>query len=338
MRNILDFPGAVRAAGARRHARAELPLDRSRSSTPPTRSSAWPRERFTKNLWTERALGRAAAARHRRATRATQARYVVEQVLEQREAGDRAEAAGGAVPRLAPQRARSSSSSTRRNIPFVKFGGLKFLEAAHVKDVLALPALGREPARPRRRLPRRCSSCPASGRRPPARVLDAIAEARRSAARRSRRSTPPPRRAERLAGASPTLFARLRARPRRLAGRARAGARAGTSRTSSACYDDARVARAPTSCSSSRSPRGYPSRERFLTELTLDPPDATSDEAGAPLLDEDYLILSTIHSAKGQEWTSVFVLNVVDGCIPSDLGDRHRPTRSRRSGGCSTSR
>ncbi|MDR6306404.1 superfamily I DNA/RNA helicase [Nitrobacter vulgaris] len=65
---------------------------------------------------------------------------------------------------------------------------------------------------------------------------------------------------------------------------------------------------------------GYPSRERFLTELTLDPPDATSDQAGVPLLDEDYLILSTIHSAKGQEWISVHVLNVVDGCIPSDLG------------------
>ena len=45
-----------------------------------------------------------------------------------------------------------------------------------------------------------------------------------------------------------------------------------------------------------------------------------SDEAGVPHLDEDYLILSTIHSAKGQEWTSVFVLNSVDGCIPSDLG------------------
>src|SRR4029077_20443841 len=65
---------------------------------------------------------------------------------------------------------------------------------------------------------------------------------------------------------------------------------------------------------------GYPSRERFLTELTLDPPDATSDQAGGPLLDEDYLILSTIHSAKGQEWKSGLVLNVVDGCIPSDLG------------------
>ena len=55
------------------------------------------------------------------------------------------------------------------------------------------------------------------------------------------------------------------------------------------------------------------------TELTLDPPEATSDEAGAPQRDEDYLILSTIHSAKGQEWNAVHVLNVVDGCMPSDM-------------------
>jgi DNA helicase-2/ATP-dependent DNA helicase PcrA len=64
---------------------------------------------------------------------------------------------------------------------------------------------------------------------------------------------------------------------------------------------------------------GYPSRERFLTELTLDPPEASSDAAGVPHRDEDYLILSTIHSAKGREWPAVFVLNAVDGCIPSDL-------------------
>jgi DNA helicase-2/ATP-dependent DNA helicase PcrA len=56
-----------------------------------------------------------------------------------------------------------------------------------------------------------------------------------------------------------------------------------------------------------------------LSELALDPPDATSDEARPRLIDEDYLVLSTIHSAKGQEWRSVFVLNCVDGCIPSDL-------------------
>ena len=64
----------------------------------------------------------------------------------------------------------------------------------------------------------------------------------------------------------------------------------------------------------------FASRERFLSELTLDPPDATSDEAGPPLRDEDYLILSTIHSAKGQEWRSVFVL---------ELRRRLHPLRSR---------
>src|SRR6185437_9854775 len=63
----------------------------------------------------------------------------------------------------------------------------------------------------------------------------------------------------------------------------------------------------------------YPSRERFITELTLDPPNATSDLAGSPLHDEDYLVLSTVHSAKGMEWDTVFVLNVVDGSFPSEF-------------------
>ena len=75
----------------------------------------------------------------------------------------------------------------------------------------------------------------------------------------------------------------------------------------------------PTSTSSCASPPAYRSRQQFLTELTLDPPAAAGDEAGTPLLDEDYLILSTIHSAKGQEWRAVYVLHVVDGCIPSDM-------------------
>ena len=90
-------------------------------------------------------------------------------------------------------------------------------------------------------------------------------------------------------------------------------------RTSSGCTRTRRI-RAADLVQLEQIASGYSSRERFLTELTLDPPDATSDEAGVPLLDEDYLILSTIHSAKGQEWSAVFVLNGVDGCIPSDLG------------------
>jgi DNA helicase-2/ATP-dependent DNA helicase PcrA len=63
----------------------------------------------------------------------------------------------------------------------------------------------------------------------------------------------------------------------------------------------------------------YSTRSSFLSELTLDPPETSSAEAGPPHLDEDYLVLSTIHSAKGQEWDAVFVLNVIDGCIPSDM-------------------
>jgi DNA helicase-2/ATP-dependent DNA helicase PcrA len=63
----------------------------------------------------------------------------------------------------------------------------------------------------------------------------------------------------------------------------------------------------------------YPSRERFLSELTLDPPNATSDLAGQPVLDEDYLVLSTIHSAKGMEWDTVYLLNVVDGSFPNEF-------------------
>ena len=63
----------------------------------------------------------------------------------------------------------------------------------------------------------------------------------------------------------------------------------------------------------------YPSRERFLTELALDPPEASGDHTGPPLMDEDYLILSTVHSAKGQEWDAVYVLNVTDGSFPSEF-------------------
>jgi DNA helicase-2/ATP-dependent DNA helicase PcrA len=63
----------------------------------------------------------------------------------------------------------------------------------------------------------------------------------------------------------------------------------------------------------------YSSRGQFIADLTLDPPTSTSDLAGPPLLDEDFLILSTIHSAKGCEWDSVHVIHAADGVIPSDM-------------------
>jgi DNA helicase-2/ATP-dependent DNA helicase PcrA len=63
----------------------------------------------------------------------------------------------------------------------------------------------------------------------------------------------------------------------------------------------------------------HPNRERFLTELTLDPPSVTSDQSGMASKDEDYVVLSTIHSAKGQEWDNVYILNVADGNFPSEF-------------------
>jgi DNA helicase-2/ATP-dependent DNA helicase PcrA len=57
----------------------------------------------------------------------------------------------------------------------------------------------------------------------------------------------------------------------------------------------------------------------MLADITLDPPSSTQDLAGPPLVDEDYLILSTIHSAKGLEWDCVYVIHAADGNIPSDM-------------------
>ncbi len=74
------------------------------------------------------------------------------------------------------------------------------------------------------------------------------------------------------------------------------------------------------------------SRSRFVTDLTLDPPAATADLAGPPFLEEDFLILSTIHSAKGCEWTVVHIIHAADGMIPSDMstGDQEGIEEERR--------
>jgi DNA helicase-2/ATP-dependent DNA helicase PcrA len=87
-------------------------------------------------------------------------------------------------------------------------------------------------------------------------------------------------------------------------------------------HDDAEARRADVE-NLERVASGYADRERFLTELTLDPPDATSDQTGPPGRDEDYAILSTLHSAKGQEWKAVFVLRAVDGCRSATGRGRH---------------
>jgi DNA helicase II / ATP-dependent DNA helicase PcrA len=310
VRNILDFPDQFTP-------RADIiTLDRNYRSTQPILSAAngvigLAKERFTKNLWTERTSEtkpRLVAVRDE----ADQARYIVERVLANREEGS-----------LLKQQAvlfRTSSHSgpleielTRRNIPFVKFGGLKFLDAAHVKDVLALLRFVENP-RDRVAGFRILHLLPGIGPASAQRVLDHMAEAADPIGALLSLPSPP------RAGDDWTAFVRAVGNLRYSEWpadieRARLWYEPHLDRI----HEDAETRHADL-IQLEQIAAGYPSRERFLTELTLDPPDATSDQAGVPLLDEDFLILSTIHSAKGQEWKSVYVLNVVDGCMPSDLG------------------
>jgi len=312
VRNILDFPDQFSPTAA------IVTLDRNYRSTQPVLSAAngviaLAKERFTKNLWTERTSTRKpqlVAVRDE----ADQARYIVEQVLANREEGALLKAQG-VLFRTSSHSGPLEIELTRRNIPFVKFGGLKFLEAAHVKDVLALLRWAQNP-RDRVCGFRAIQLLAGIGPKTASRVLDHVAAAPPGCALLAEQPMPPAAEASWLEWVA--LIESL----------ARAGP-AWPAPFEQACrwyelqmerlFEDARI-RAGDIQQLARIAATYPNAERFLTELTLEPPQASSDEAGVPLLDEDYLILSTIHSAKGQEWKSVYVLNVVDGCMPSDLG------------------
>jgi DNA helicase-2/ATP-dependent DNA helicase PcrA len=311
VRNILDFPAAFSPPAA------IVTLEENYRSTAPILAAAnavigLAAERFTKNLRSGRAssdLPELLTVRDE----TDQARCVAERILENRE--------GGLLLKRQAVLFRTSSHSaalelelTRRNIPFVKFGGLKFLDAAHVKDVLACLRFAENP-RDRIAGFRLLQLIPGIGPTIAGRLLDRVAEA--ADGRSAVAAFSPPARASEDWEPFAALYSAMD----------KASPWPGEIEQVRSWYephllrlhDDATV-RAGDLVQLQRIAETYPSRERFLTDLTLDPPDATSDESGPPMLDEDYVILSTIHSAKGQEWNAVFLLNGVDGCIPSDLG------------------
>jgi DNA helicase II / ATP-dependent DNA helicase PcrA len=310
IRNILDFPNAFNPPAT------IVTLERNYRSTKPILAAsnaviALASERFSKNLWSERSSTERPTLVTVR-DEAEQARYVIERVLENREAGF-ALKAHAVLFRTSHHSDILEVELTRRNIPFVKFGGLKFLEAAHVKDMLACL---RWIENPRDRIAgfRALQLLPGVGPAVAAGFLDALCGRDRSLALASFR--PPPK----TVGAwrpFVDLIAEI-SQPRSDWPCELTQLRSWYQPYLEARYEDAAV-RAADLVSLEQIAAEYPSRERFLTELTLDPPDATSDESGPPHRDEDYLVLSTIHSAKGQEWRTVFLINGVDGCLPSDL-------------------
>jgi DNA helicase II / ATP-dependent DNA helicase PcrA len=311
VRNILDFPHqftqAARIVTLQRNYRSTQPvLDASNAVIGAAR------ERHAKDLWTDK------PSSHRAQLllvpdEAGQARWVADEVLRQREAGATLKSQA-VLFRASTHSAALELELARRNIPFVKFGGLKFLEAAHVKDMLAVLRFAENP-RGRMAGFRVLTLIPGIGQATATRLLDAMGEAAQPV--EALRQFAPPAQAQDEWARFAELYVQLRdpelAWPADIE-RAKAWYLPQLERM----HDDAATRKLDVD-QLVRLATGYSNRERFLTELTLDPPQSTSDQSGVPHLDEDYLVLSTIHSAKGQEWKCVHVLNVVDGCIPSDM-------------------
>lgn len=205
----------------------------------------------------------------------------------------------------------------RRNIPYVKYGGLKFLEAAHVKDLLSVLKWAENPKNEVAAF-RVLKLLPGMGPANASRCFEhvVLAEHLFSSLREFR---PPAASAEEWPAFCALLESLSSAEFDEPGWHSQiTQVRRWYQPQLERLYDSLDTREADLEQLEQISGR-YPTRERFLTELTLDPPSAAGDRAGDPFLDEDYLVLSTVHSAKGQEWESVFILNVSDGNFPSEF-------------------
>jgi DNA helicase-2/ATP-dependent DNA helicase PcrA len=245
-----------------------------------------------------------------------EAEFVADTVLANREAG-LALKQQAVLFRAAQVSDRLELELVRRNVPYVKYGGLKFLEAAHVKDLLSVLKWAENP-RNRIAAFRVLKLVPGMGPSGAARAFEYLATLDHCFS-----SLSGFRARGVAAGAWPELCALLETLAARdpadgawqdQLAQARRWYRPHLERL----YDSIDTREADLEQLEQIAGR-YPTRERFLTELTLDPPAAAGDHAGDPLLDEDYLVLSTVHSAKGREWNAVFVLSVTDGHFPSEF-------------------
>ena len=324
--NILEFP--KRFPGT-----TIVKLERNYRSTRPILEAtnaviALSPQRHEKMLWTER-VGGPLPSLLTCIDERDQADAVCASILDHRERGTRLREQA-VLFRAGHHSDLLEVELTRRNIPFVKYGGLKFLESAHVKDALAVlriadnprdevswfrvlqlldhvgPAGARRvmaaiglsaPGDPMTRFLEQAIAVPAPARS----ELDGL----RATFRDLAADPAPAQQVERVRRFLEPLLRRRYDRP------------------DPRLRDLEQLEQLATA---------FDSRARFVTDLTLDPPVSTSDLAGPPLLDEDYVVLSTIHSAKGGEWDVVHVIHAADGMIPSDMatGDPEQLEEERR--------
>ncbi|MFW2380361.1 MAG: ATP-dependent helicase [Acidimicrobiales bacterium] len=316
MWNFTDrFPGAVTITLEQNY-RSTMPILRAANAVlgQPISGST---PHFAKELWSTKTAGpspRLLTCHDEPA----QSAWVADQILDSRERG--VDLRDQAVLFRAGHHSNGLELElTRRDIPFVKYGGLKHLEAAHVKDLLALLRVLDNPADQlawHRVLSGLEGVGPATERRlgtelaltepeteslrrfvdgvgtVPTAAREQVNELRAAFTDCLNESLSPAEQINRLRPFCEMLLANK--------------------------YDNP-TARLADLDSLANTAEQYRSRSRMLVELTLDPPGVTGDWAGPPHLDDDWLTLSTIHSAKGLEWRHVYLLHAADGNIPSDM-------------------
>ena len=322
IRNILDFPTHFPGAQT-------ITLEQNYRSIQPILDASnavmtHAKERYTKNLFSQRS-GSGKPAIITCMDEAEQTDEVCKRIIEKLE--QRVVLKKQAVLFRAGHHSDALEVElARRNIPFVKFGGLKFVEAAHIKDMLAFLRLLENPADEiswfrvlqlltgigpvnADHILQSMGIRAAAGLEAPAPIglalpaLLACASnvppaakddfaAFKKAINDIAKEPSPAITIERLRRFYEPIFRRI--------------------------YDNP-VVRLRDLDQLEQIATTYKSRTQFITDLTLDPPSSTQDLAGPPLLEEDWLTLSTIHSAKGMEWDVVHILHAADGMIPSDM-------------------
>jgi DNA helicase-2/ATP-dependent DNA helicase PcrA len=308
--NILDFPKIFPAATV-------LKLEQNYRSVQPILDAtnsviALCANRYAKDLFSLRRLGE----KPKLVTlmdEDQQSDYIIKDILQHVEAGISLKKQA-VLFRAAHHSDALEVELSRRNIPFVKYGGLKFLEAAHVKDALSILRLAENP-RDTTSAFRVLQLLDGIG---PAHAKRAVAElASHQYDLKCWKSFTPPASAAEQWNAFAEMLIKLRPDDLPLPEQV-VQVKNFYVPILEKRYDQSHIRKRDLDQLEQIS-SNFRSRSAMLNDLTLDPPASTQDLAGPPLMEEDYLILSTIHSAKGCEWDAVYVIHAADGNIPSDM-------------------
>lgn len=313
VRNILDFPKQYPDSTI-------VTLEQNyRSSQPILEATnaviAMAKERYTKNLWSQRAEGQRPGLLLCD-DEDDQTEWLVRQILSHRESGIdlRRQAV---LFRASHHSIMLEAELAHRGIPFHKYGGLKFIEAAHVKDLMAFLRLAENP-RDVVSGNRVLILVPGIGPAKARQLMQMLLESGGDFSAWTGWQPP---------GAAKETWPELVCMFRSLAGAseplpAQVGRVRKFYRPLLEIKYDFPEPRLRDLEQLEQLASKYRSRQRMLQDLTLDPPSSTQDMAGPPHLDDDYLVLSTIHSAKGLEWDTVYVIHAADGNIPSDMATK----------------